>query len=62
MARLAMDFADLHEDGGYVLLLIDTFSRWVKLFHTLTAPAEATLPCLVQIIGRYQAPLQILSD
>ena len=56
MERLAIDFAGPHEDGGYVLLVIDTFSRWVELFPTPTASAEATLPCLVQMIGRYQAP------
>ena len=27
MDRLAMDFAGPHKDGGYVLLVIDTFSR-----------------------------------
>ena len=57
-----MYFGGPHEDGGYVLLVINTFSHRVELFHTVTASAEATLPCLVQIIGRYQAPLQILSD
>ena len=62
MDRLAIDFAGPHEDGGYVLLVINTFLRWVELFHTPSATAEATMPCLVQIVGRYQAPLQILSD
>ena len=60
--RLAIDFAGPHDDGGYVLLVIDTFSRWVELFHTTAATAETTMHCLLQIVGRYGAPLQILSD
>ena len=42
--------------------MIDTFTRWVELFHTTAATAEATVPCLIQVVGRYGAPKQILSD
>ena len=41
--------------------MIDTFSRWEELFHIIAATTKATLPCLVQIVGRYGTPLQILS-
>ena len=57
-----MDFAGPHPDNGYILVVIDTFTRWVELFHTTAATAEATVPCLVQIVGRYGAPKQKLSD
>ena len=49
MDRLAIDFAGAHQDDGYILVVIDTFTRWVELFHTTAATAEAAVPCLVQI-------------
>ena len=56
MDRLAMDFAGPHPDKGYILVVIDIFTRWVELFHTTAATAEATVPCLKQIVGRFGAP------
>ena len=52
MDRLAMDFAGPHhEDGGHILVVIDTFSRWVELFHTTAATAEATVPCFFYFVA-----------
>ena len=63
MDRLSMDFEGPHPPkGGYILVVIDTFTHWVELFHTTAATAEATVPCLLQIVGRYGAPRQIVSD
>ena len=34
MECLNIDFIGPFPDGGYVLVIIDTFTRWVELFHT----------------------------
>ena len=37
MDRWAMDYAGPYSDGCFVLIIIDTFTRWVELFHTAAA-------------------------
>ena len=59
---LNIDFVGPFPDGGYVLVIIDTFTRWVELFPTKDATAVTTANCLLQHFGRFGAPLQLRSD
>lgn len=64
--RLAMDFIGplpVDENGNaFLLVIVDTFTRWVELFALSSATAESTAECILQIIGRYGLPEEILSD
>ena len=62
MECLNIDFIGPFPDGGYVLVIIDTFTRWVELFHTKDCTAISTANCLLQHFGRFGAPLQLRSD
>ena len=45
MECLNIDFIGPFPDGGYVLVIIDTFTRWVELFHTKDASALSAACC-----------------
>ena len=45
----------LFPDGGYILTIIDTFTRWVELFHTPDATAMSATKCLVKHFARFEA-------
>ena len=65
MVRLNIDFIgpiNTDDDSGYILVIIDTFSKWVELYPCGNATAKAAAECPVQHFGRYGAPSQILSD
>ena len=62
MSRLNIDFVGPFEDGGYILNIIDTFTRWVELYICEKADAEEAARCLLEHFGRFGAPSQILSD
>jgi transposase InsO family protein len=62
MECLNIDFIGPFPDGGYVLVIIDTFTRWVELYHTKDATALSTARCLLKHFGRFGAPLQLRSD
>jgi transposase InsO family protein len=62
MECLNIDFIGPFPDGGYVLVIIDTFTRWVELYHTVDASALSTAQCLLKHFGRFGAPLQLRSD
>ncbi len=62
MECLNIDFVGPYPDGGYILVIIDTFTRWVELFHAARANAENAAKCLFQHFGRFGAPTQIRSD
>ena len=53
---LNIDFIGPFPDQGYIL---DTFTRWVELYHTTDAPA---LECLPKHFDRFGAPHQLRSD
>ena len=57
MVRLDIDFIGPIDNDGYILNIIDSFSKWVELFacDNCTALKAAHF-------GRYGAPSQILSD
>ena len=58
MECLNVDFVD----GGYIFVIIDTFTRWVELFHTIDATALSAAKCLFQHFGRFGSPHQLRSD
>jgi Integrase core domain len=48
---------------GYVLVIIDCFTRWVELFAVPEAIAHEVCLCLIQhYFGRYGSPTIIRSD
>jgi transposase InsO family protein len=62
MVRLNIDFLGPFEDGGYILTIIDTFTRWVELYLCDRADADEAARSLLEHFGRFGAPSQILSD
>jgi transposase InsO family protein len=57
-----IDFIGPFPAGGYVLVIIDTFTRWVELYRTKDASALSAAQCLLKHFGRFGAPLQLRSD
>ena len=62
MECLNVDYVGPYPDGGYTLVIIDCFSRWVELFPVDAATGEATAEGLLQHFGRFGAPSQLRSD
>jgi transposase InsO family protein len=62
MDVINMDFLGPFPDGGYVLTVIDKFSRWVELYSTDDATALSAAECLLNHFGRYGSPKFIQSD
>lgn len=65
MDRWCVDTLEAVEtEGGYkfVLAFLDCFTRWVELYPVKSLGAEEAAECLVNIIGRYGAPRELLSD
>ena len=62
MECLSIDFIGPFTDQGFILVLLDTFTRWVELYHTTDATALSTAECLIKHIGRFGAPHQLRSD
>ena len=56
MVRLNIDFIgpiNTDDDSSYILVIIDTFSKWVELYPCKNATAKAAAECLLQHFGRY---------
>ncbi len=49
-------------DHQYVLVLIESFSRWVELYVTKGVTADETVKCIFQHLGRFGTPKRILTD
>lgn len=50
-------------DGSlYLLVMIDAFTRFSELYAVKSAGAEDAARCLIDFVGRYGAPEQIVSD
>ena len=47
---------------GFILVIVDTFTRWVELYHTTDATALSAAECLLKHFGRFGAPHQLRSD
>ena len=62
MERWQMDFIGPFPDGKYILVIICCFTRWVELYLCDAATADQTALKLLEQIGRYGAPTQLLSD
>jgi transposase InsO family protein len=62
MQCLNIDFIGPFPDGGYILTIIDTFTRWIELYSTPDATAVSATNCLLKHFGRFGAPAQIRSD
>jgi len=62
MECLNIDFVGPYPDNGYVMVIIDTFTRWVELFFSEKADAHHASLNLFQHFGRFGAPSQIRSD
>ena len=54
MECLNIDLIGPFPDGGYVLVIIDTFTRWVELFHTKVASAASA--------ANYISVVSVVSD
>ena len=52
------------DDRGniHILAIIDTFTRWIEFYPVKTTTAIETAECMLQHIGRFGSPYQILSD
>ena len=42
-------------DGGYILVIACTFTRWIELYHTLDATALSAAECLLKHFGCFGA-------
>jgi mRNA-degrading endonuclease RelE of RelBE toxin-antitoxin system len=66
MERVSMDtigpFGKTEKDYRYVVVIIDCFSRFVDLYPVKSTTGEEAAEALLWHLGRYGAPLQIVSD
>ena len=62
MKCLNIDFVGSFPDGGYILLIVCTFTRWIEPYHTLGATALSAAECLLKHFGHFGAPYQLRSD
>ena len=62
MECLNIDFIGPLLDQGYILVIVDTITRWVELCHTTDATALSAAECLLIHFGRFGAPHQLRSD
>ena len=53
MECLNIDFIGPFPDKGYILVMIDTFSRFVEFYATPDATAKAACKALIEHVGRY---------
>ena len=62
MECLNIDFIGPFPDQGYILVIVDIFTRCVELYHTTDATALSAAECLLKHFGRFGAPHQLRSD
>ena len=62
MECLNVDFIGPFPDGGHILVIVCTFTRWVELYATKDCTAASAAHCLLQHFGRFGAPHQLRSD
>ena len=62
MECLNIDFIGPFPDQGYMLIIVDTLTRWVELYHTTDATSLSAAECLLKHFGRFGAPHQLRSD
>ena len=61
---LNVDYVGPSPDKGYILVIIDTFTRWTELFWCADADADAksAADCLLAHFGRFGSPNMIKSN
>ena len=62
MKCLYIDLIGPLPDQGYILVIVDTFTRWVELYHTTDATALSAAECLLKHFGRFGEPHQLRLD
>ena len=62
MECLNIDFICSFLDQGFILVSVDTFTRWVELYHTTDATALSAAECLLKHFSRFGAPHHLRSD
>ena len=62
MECLNIDFIGPFPDKGYILVVIDTFSRSVELYATRDATAKSACKALIKHVGRYGTSSILRSD
>ena len=62
MECLNIDYIGPFPDQGYILVIVDTFTRWVELYHTTDATSLSAAECLLKHFGPFGAPHQLLSN
>ena len=62
MKCLNIDFIGPYPDKGSILVIIDTFTRFVELIPCPDATAKSACTGLLSYIGRYGAPKYLRSD
>ena len=56
---LNVDYIGPFPDKGYILDIIDTFTRWTELFWCAYENAKSTADCLLSHFGRFGSPNMI---
>ena len=59
---LIINFVGPFSDGGYILVIVCTVTRWIVLYHTLDATALSATECLLKHFGRSGTPYHLRSD
>ena len=62
MEYLNIDVIGRFPDQGYILVIVDSFTRWVELYHTTDATALSAAEFLLKHFGRFGAPNRLRSD
>ena len=62
MEVLNIDFVGPFPDKKYILVMIDTFTRWTELYCCDEATADSAATSLLQHFGRFGCPRMIRSD
>ena len=62
MECINIDFIGPFPDKGHILVMIDTFTRFVELYATPDATAKSACTALVEHVGRYGSPRYLRSD
>ena len=62
MECLNIDFVGPYPDKGYLLVIIDTFTRYVNIYPVPEATAKSAVSGLIKHFGLYGSPKYIRSD
>lgn len=60
--RLHIDFAEDPETRQQMLVLIDSFSKWLEVFCMRSTTSSKTIECLRTLFSSYGLPDQLVSD